>query len=611
MLKGQQYMKMRLERSKYMWIAFLVSLLPRLLFLIKTYPVSIGGDEMFAMWPAAKLLGYDWSGVMQGYRYYGYGYTILLIPFMALIKNPLILYRCMAAMMALCQALSAPISFHLMKKYFHMTDEKETCLISIACSYLVAVRATYTYPEFVYVLMVWLIIWALLKLDSVNEKRKEKVIYSIMLFMLMTYVYMVHSRALALWMALAGVMVLYGWIYRKACLSLPVCIICGFPLFFAAKSGINKWLEYLNGVQMQQVSNTNAMVSIDILKQFKNPKSWTAWADIIIGQLNESVVLTGGIAVAVVIGMLLLIKKAIKRDSDVIGSEQKTYAPYIVTGVFCMCAIGITIGGQSLSWLGGVTAAMEGTGNEDSFRAITYLRYYGAYIGPLFMAGTVYIIKNRKIIEEIKGKVLIVTGLLQGYWVLVILPVLCYALGCVWSYAPFSLTKGFAADSVGIRSYLPGTVFVIVFMIISYRLFSKKRVKILLSIFCMVLIYTYAFNGIYHERYRGEKNYQYTKPVVEWIEALEKSGEELEEIYVDDSRVPGTWQETRCQYQFLMPEKRVICEVPEGKGETIYICHHPEEMEQELKGSYEKIQISESAYVYVWGEKLQKAVNRI
>ncbi|UNT93752.1 hypothetical protein [Allobaculum sp. Allo2] len=43
--------------------------------------MSISGDEIFSFWPAAKLAGYDWSGVMEGYRYYGFGYTALLTPF--------------------------------------------------------------------------------------------------------------------------------------------------------------------------------------------------------------------------------------------------------------------------------------------------------------------------------------------------------------------------------------------------------------------------------------------------------------------------------------------------------------------------------------------------
>lgn len=599
-------MKNKFLKNQYIWIAFLIALLPRLVFLMATYPVSIGGDEMFAMWPAAKILGYDWSGIMQEYRYYGYGYSILLLPFMALIKEPVILYRCMVGMMALCQALAAPISFHLMKKYFHMKDEKVICLISIICSYLVAVRATYTYPEFVYVLVVWFIVWTVLKLNTVNECKRKKLIYTIILFALLTYAYTVHSRAVALWMALAGLVVLYMWIYRKLYLSLSACVMVGIPFFLMVSVGIDKVLSFLGTAQAGNVSNTSAMLPVSILEIFKNPKSWTAWADIIIGQLNESVIFTGGIAVAIVVALLLLIWRGLCRETKIICENEKEYVPYIVVGIYSICAIGVTIGGQSLSWLGGVTAFLEGGGNDDALRAITYLRYYGAYIGPLFMTGAVYILQHPKIVKKIKGKVAVLTGLLQGYWVLVIIPVVCYSTGCIWSYAPYSLTKGFAAEGIGIRSYLPGTVFVFLFLAISYWLFKKKRIKILLGLLCVILIYTYAFNGVFHERYRGEKNYNYTKAVVDWIADVETGGSEIDQIYTNHDLVPGTGQGTKFQFQFLMPEKRVICGIPEGREGDIYISYSSdEEVERELKGNYKKIQITEEAVAYVWEKELR------
>lgn len=600
-------MKEKIKNNKYMWIAFLIAFLPRLLFLVKTYPVSITGDEMFAIWPAAKLLGYDWSGVMQDYRYYGYGYTVLWVPFMALIKNPVILYRCMAGLMALCQALVAPISYHLMKKYFGMSDEKQTCLISVTCSYLVAVRATYTYPEFVYVLAVWLITWILLKLTTtvIQEQQKAKAIYTVVLLGLMAYAYTVHSRGVTVWAALVITVILYVWIYRKIFLSVPVCVVVGIPAFVAVGVGINRIIGFLGLGQAGHIGNTSAKVSSNVLELFFAPKTWTAWADIIIGELNESVVLTGGIAVAIVVVICVLIWRAVRREEDVIQKEKKYYLPYIVVGIFCICAIGITIGGQSLTWLRSVANLIENNESGDSFRAITYLRYYAAYIGPLFMAGAVYIVQNTEIIEKFKGKILLIAGLLQGYWVFVILPVLCYELGCVWSYAPFSLTPGFAAESAGVRSYLPATIFVIIFMFGSYLLFKHKKLNWIIGLLCIVLMYTYAFNGMFHERYRGEQNYQYCKDAVEWIETAEDKGIEIDKIYVSDEGIPATWMSEALEYQFLMPEKKVISGVPE-KAEGIYLCHDGKLLSKKMNENALKIRITEDTYAYVWGEQLQK-----
>lgn len=603
-------MNEKIKKNKYIWIAFLVALLPRLLFLVKTYPLSITGDEMFAMFPAAKLLGYDWSGVMRDYRYYGYGYTVLLIPFMALIKNPVVLYRSMVGLMALCQALIAPISFHLMKRYLKVEGERLTCLIAITCSYLVAVRATYTYPEFVYVLVVWLMIWVLLELitEDIQRQWKNKCVYTILLFMMMAYAYTVHSRAVALWGALFITIILYAWSYKQMFLSIPVCVIVGIPAFFAVRMGIGKILAFLNVGQNGTIANTTAGVPISVLEIFKNPKSWTAWADIIIGQLNESVVLTGGIAVPIVVVIWMLIWRALRRDLNIGIDEKVKYLPYIVVGIFCICTIGITIGGQSVTWLGGVLMLFEQNASGDAFRAITYLRYYGAYIGPLFMLGSVYITQNTEIIEKIKGKILLITTVLQGYWVLVILPILCYELGCVWSYAPFSFTRGFMADSVGIRSYFPATLFVFIFTIFSYQMFERKKMKSIVGLLCFVLMYTYMFNGLYHERYRGEKNYQYCQSTVEWIYKLENAGVAVDEVYMEQEAIPETGMDEALEYQFLMPEKRIVLGMPD-KNEGIYIYHNQEAVPKKLNGN--SIKIDENTYVYVWGENFQKKIQKI
>ena len=602
-------MKKKIAENKYIWIAFLIGLIPRLLFLMKTYPISIGGDEMYAMWPAAKLLGYDWSGVMQEYRYYGYGFTILWVPFMALIKNPVALYRSMVALMALCQALIAPISFHLMQKYFQMKDEKMICLLSVSCSYLVAVRATYTYPEFVYVLVVWMIVWVQLKLtlEAVQEQRGQKALYTFLLFVTMAYAYTVHSRALALWGALAITVVLYFWIYRKFYLSIPICVIIGIPAFIGVKVGIAEILKFLGAGSVSEVGNTTAGTSLSVLELFKNPKSWTAWADIIIGQLNESLLLTGGIAAAIIVVICLVLWKALRRDEEIILKERVTFLPYVITGIFSISAIGITIGGQSITWLGGVTGVMESNSIGGSLRAITYLRYYGAYIGPLFMAGFIYIYQNSRVVEQFKGKIALIIGLLQGYWIVAILPVVCYESGCVWSDAPFSLTKGFAADSVGIRSYLPGTVFVIVFSVFAYQLLKREKTKAIIGLLCIILLYNYSFNGLYHERYRGEKNYRYSQSVVEWINKVEDSGVQLEKIYTAGDAIPEMNQSAKFQYQFLMPEKKVIAGIPDEK-EAICISYHPEEILEELNGDYIQIKITEDAYAFVWGDELQEKI---
>ena len=373
-----------IRRNKYIWLAFAIAFLPRLFFVLQSDPVSIGGDEIFAMGPAAKLVGYDWSGVMQDYRYYGYGYTVLLVPFFKLIHDPVLLYRMIVLLMALAQSVSAPISYHLMKKYLHVDNEKILCVSSICCSYLVAVRAVYTYPEFIYVLVMWLLAWVLLRMNACVDDKKKKIAYTVLLVLVLFYASTVHSRATAAWLAVAFGIVYYGWVYRKTLVSVPVCLVMGAGAFIVSQKGIEAVLSYVVKASSSDVANTGVSFSLGYLME--DVKSWPAWVNIIIGQLNEAVVVTGGLAVFAVVALLILLWKGLIRAKGEMAEVRKM-SPYVVVGSVFLAAVLVTIGGQSISWLGGVTNAMYYGGDSDSFRAITYFRYYGAYVGPLLMLG--------------------------------------------------------------------------------------------------------------------------------------------------------------------------------------------------------------------------------
>lgn len=596
--------KLSLKSKKYIWIAFLVAFLPRMLFLYRTHTMSISGDEIFSMWPAAKLAGYHWEGVMESYRYYGYGYSVLFVPLMMLIKNPVVLYRCMVFLMILAQSVIAPISCHLMKAYLKIDDERVLCLSGIACSYLVAVRAVYTYPEFIYVLTVWLSVWVLLKL--IYAEGRTKIIYTAVLFILLTYGLTVHSRGVALWAALAGVILFYFWVYRKSIVSIPTCVILGGVGYIASKKGIEILLDYLGNGQISQVSNTSVKISAGMFDILRDPGSWTAWLNIIMGQLNEALINTVGIAAAVVIILSALLWKAARRKKEIVNNQEVDYRPYVVAGIFCLLAVVITIGGQSVTWLLGVLSAMRGEG-EDAFRAFTYFRYYGAYTGPLLMLGIGYCAKQTDMIEWVKGKALLTVGLLQGYWVLCILPLIYYYNGCVWSYAPYSFTKGFW-DEIGLRSYLPGTLVIIAVSLLSYYLCYKKKYKGILAILCVILVYSYAYNAVCHEGDRGEINCQYVKEGCELAEYLQDEKEYEGIIYVENTSVPLTGQSVASLYQFNLLDARVVADIPGDEDEAVFFCYYPEEHGELMEEGYSLVQISDRTYAYIKGKHVQETV---
>lgn len=606
--RGLKKIVQRFYKNKYLWLAFAAAFLPRLVFLFQTYPVSIGGDEIFAMGPAAKLIGYDWSGVMQDYRYYGYGYTVLLIPFLKFIQEPILLYRMLVLMMILAQSIIAPISYHLMQKYLNVDNEKILCLSAVCCSYLVAIRAVYTYPEFIYVLVMWLLAWLLLKMNrSVDDKRK-KTGNTILLVLILFYAATVHSRATAVWIAVVFGIVYYGWVYRKKLVSIPVCVLMGLAAFALSKKGIELVLNYFVNASSTNISNTGVSFSAGYL--LEDVKSWPAWVNIIIGQLNEAVIVTGGLAVFAVAVILILLWKGFRRQKQD-AEELPEMSHYILIGSVFLAAIVITIGGQSVGWLPGVTNAMQNAGDPDAYRALTYFRYYGAYAGPLLMIGIAYFYHKREMFGRLYSTVCIITALLQGYWVLCILPYISTFNGCCWDFAPYSGAKGFT-DEIRLRTYLPATLIVVLVLAVSYFLYRKNKMQIILVILSTMLVYCYCYNAVNHEGYRGQKNYSYVDDSIRMLKSLEKTGDLPDAIYVEDASAEGTGQQTKFLYQFCMKEHPVISSTPpENEKEALYLCQSPD-MQQELADQgYMCGKIAEHEYIYVTGEDLQKKVQGI
>lgn len=594
-----------IRRNKYIWLAFAIAFLPRLFFVLQSDPVSIGGDEIFAMGPAAKLVGYDWSGVMQDYRYYGYGYTVLLVPFFKLIHDPVLLYRMIVLLMALAQSVSAPISYHLMKKYLHVDNEKILCVSSICCSYLVAVRAVYTYPEFIYVLVMWLLAWVLLRMNACVDDRKKKIAYTVLLVLVLFYASTVHSRATAAWLAVAFGIVYYGWVYRKTLVSVPVCLVIGAGAFIVSQKGMEAVLSYVVKASSSDVANTGVSFSLGYLME--DVKSWPAWVNIIIGQLNEAVVVTGGLAVFAVVALLILLWKGLIRAKGEMAEVRKM-SPYVVVGSVFLVTVLVTIGGQSISWLGGVTYAMYYGGDSDSLRAITYFRYYGAYVGPLLMLGIAYFYHKRDALGKLYPAVCVITALLQGYWVLCILPYISEFNGSCWDFAPYSLTKGFE-DVIRLRTYLPATFVVFLVLLIGYILYKKNKTQIILGVLCVMLIYCYCYNALYHEGYRGQKNYSYVDDSVQLLKDLEKEGVIPDKIYVEDARVGGIGQQTKYLYQFCMLDKPVVSAEPsENETEAIFLCQNPEEWSGLVDEGYICGKIAEYEYIYVIGDQLKEMI---
>lgn len=516
------------------WTAFLAVFIPRLIFTVGIKTMSISGDEIFSFWPAAKLAGYDWSGVMEGYRYYGFGYTALLTPFFLLIRDPAVLYKTLVVLMALFQSLTAPLVCYLMKRFFHVTNPLRRIISGIVCSFCVALRAVYTYPEFLYDFLIWSIVWILLIL---TEKASLK--WTIFLWVVTGYAITVHSRGITLVFAILAAAVLYQIWFKKPLLDWRVTIVLAVAALLFYKFGIQFVLNYLG--MNRPVGNTSVTVKSGTLSLFLGePKSWISWFYIILGQLNEGIMMSAGLAVPAV---WILMKMFFSKAERINENRQ-----ILCVAVFSFAAIIITIGGQSITELSAVYEAMFTNGNWDAFRMVTYLRYYGAYASPLLMAA-ICAFQNKERLQSILVPSIVTSLLLQGLFVILVVPYINHFNGSVWSYAPFFGTRGFV-DNISTAAYLAGVFAMLLLQGVYLLLLKKNFKKWILPLAALVMIYVYGFNCIHHEGYRSRQNAQ---AVEEGIAYIKKNAADRT-IYVANVPAGSAGQGVAWLYQFALPD---------------------------------------------------------
>lgn len=585
------------KKNYYILAAFLIALLPRMIFLGKTYPMSITGDESFLFMPAAEWAGYDWSGLEGLYRYYGYGFIVFLTPLFRLIDDPVLLYRIMVFLMILCQAAAAPISYHIMTQFFSMKDSAMTMFISIACSYLVFARATYVYNEFPYVTVFWLTLWVLLSLQENVKNHRKRFLQTLLLLALLLYEMTLHSRAVTLFLALGVTVVFYFWTYRKCVVSIPAAVAAGAAGLYLCTKGIDYIVSMSSAAaSSSEVGNTSVSFSISAI--FGSTKSWTAWLYIVLGQVNTMVLFTGGVALFAAVMACVFLWKALIRKEKTFLEENRNY---ILVLFYCMSASAITILGQSFSWLPGVTSAAFEGGDPDGLRAITYLRYYGVYFVPVIMLFLVWFCR-KKSCRQFITPVCVTAGILQVFWFCCIIPVFGEGVGTSWEFNAFSLTKGWE-DVIRVRTYLPAMGVLIIFLVISIYGIQKKRYMLLVLVFTAVFIYQYMYNCMYHERARGEVNYEYCSAA---YEILEEAGDEVpDEIYVENTSVPVYGgQSIASEYQFLFRDKTIYPWVPEKDTESVYLCVDPETGAALAEAGCRWAEITDNSYIFVKDEGL-------
>lgn len=169
----------------------------------KLYGPILVPDEVGYWAHAANFVGYDWNEVMALHSYYSYGYGILMVPFLLLVKDTVLLYRIMIVINFLLLFGGMVLLYRIIIKIMPDIERKLVTVLSgvtmLYSSHIVYAQTTM--PE---ILLVFLFL--LLTLLLISYLEKPVLSRMIAPVIVMAYMYVVHMRTIGV--VMAGIIVL-------------------------------------------------------------------------------------------------------------------------------------------------------------------------------------------------------------------------------------------------------------------------------------------------------------------------------------------------------------------------------------------------------------------
>lgn len=538
-------------------ITFLICYIPRMLMGFILTPYS-NYDEGTVLSSAAYFAGKDWSSITSVSSYYGFGYYGLFAPIFKLTDNPYVIYFIITEVNAFVQALYGIIAFRIMHKFFIIDNVFIITSISCICSYLTTVRPI-VYNEVPLVLLVWVATYLLCALIYYRCDKKNKNLYSILLFLVMAYALTIHTRSIILLMGLAIVVLVYLLLYKEWLISIktvPFCVCAVAVARYSVKLVQN--IVWKAG-ERTSIANTSIDLGITELNWF-DPTTWRGFFLVFVGQMSTINLFSGGLFV---MAIYVLIKYVISNWKNFRDSEENRY--YIsINLLFLLCCFGM-VAGQGMSWMYSIypNIVVNKVGSVYGYKAFSYIRYMGAFIGPFILCAMLIVNKvNGKLKKFDIWGIIFVQLFVLLLWYKYVFPLLEGNPYAMEAYVPFSFRKPY--DLVSVERYrvaLPWSLVMIIFML-TYLL--KKNWKVYYVFVLGLLIFQASYMAIYNDSPYGKDRSAAAATCYEFFTELSQELEIPETIY--------SYEIDKQRLQFYLNNYQIAPNIPEViSDDTIFI----------------------------------------
>lgn len=599
--------KKREKDLLYRVCVMLICLFPRIVLCLQSYPLRTRHDELATISAAAYFAGLDWGEVVSNASYYGTGFTAFLSVIFKMTDNPIFIYRSLLCVCSILQASCGLICFSILKNTFHIRNKLYLVISSVMSSFMVVTRANIVYNEHMLIFLMWLSLYCLIYINA-SENRGKRRFGSVLLAVLLSYSYTVHTRAIVFTIAIV-LMILFLFVYKGMYLvDIKYFVLTEILGMFIAKKYIDWMQKVLWRVEEGEVL---ANSQISIINKIGMLSEWNAWKAIfctIIGQLNTISMVSAGLLIVMLGSAAIFIYRGMGRR---VKKDKNLNIIYIIFLYSALC-IGITIAGQSLTWISQTKSVIDyGYGsNLYGTKGFTYIRYFGPYCAPLIMLFSMFLYKYYKETRRIVIIMFPIQILLQICWIFLIVPYMegttqtggIEALICFVREnleGKFDFNFFYAVSMVSISIY-----FLMVFLV------RSNRKTLLISCVSFFLIYQYIYNAKIWDIQTQYGNYCMVDDVYETIELLKEEGIDVpKQIYV----IPEERDSVHYlyyEYQMVLNRHSIIPGYPNNQERRAIICSRNRLLEISLDKVME-IQLDQYEYMYFVGNSFIRQVKDV
>lgn len=304
------------------------------------------------------------------------------------------------------------------------------------------------------------------------------------------------------------------------------------------------------------------------------------------------------------IAQLIVTKKALAvKDEE--GNFNAEPFCLVISALFIMC-IGAVMFAQCFTWLKRVVPALDG-GNPYGFKALTYVRYVGPFLGPVFMTGIAMIYEKRESIRKYLVGFAILLLSFQTVWVCFILPKMGRSRVASEVYNAFSGYDIGGKVPMRTRYYLMATVITVILLVVFLICYYKKKLMVPLVIITLLLGYEYIYGAAVWDQYYCSNTASYSDAGTQIVRELEDKGCDVpKDIYVVDSYDRIGVQRNTYAYQLILNEYTIYAKQPEDLTKDNIVFSTISNYQELSDAGYKKAQLDNNEYVYVKGNSYIK-----